>query len=379
DEFDQITWLQTEWLKVDYENRALSSLGVRVTLAHDDEDKTALIAIWEVGATGRALSFNSESSRRFQLAGGGNSYQLPTPKHQVDANGNVISEVMTSITGLDVFAELVLTDDLKGRVGSTEMEFGRNELECLRELASKIPTGKLADGKIRIERLKPEDDPTSPLYGKTDTNAISLFNGKDLNGWHVDVPEADTRPDLKPSFLVRDGKLVTAGDPRGHLITDREYANYRLEVEYRYPDKSGRCGVLVHASKPRALYNMYPQSIEVQMASDHAGDFWCIGEDITVPNMVDRRGPKDKWGITEGKARRIQNLTDDSEKPVGEWNLMTIECVGDEIKVWVNGDLVNHGSKCTASKGQIALQAEGSAVEFRNLTLTPIEKLSDGD
>ncbi len=56
---------------------------------------------------------------------------------------------------------------------------------------------------------------------------------------------------------------------------------------------------------------------------------------------------------------------------------MVIECVGDEIKVWVNDELVNHGSKCTATKGQIALQAEGSEVEFRKLELTPIDKLSE--
>jgi hypothetical protein len=33
--------------------------------------------------------------------------------------------------------------------------------------------------------------------------------------------------------------------------------------------------------------------------------------------------------------------------------------------------MVNHGSNCTAEKGQIALQAEGSEVEFRKLLLTP--------
>ena len=43
----------------------------------------------------------------------------------------------------------------------------------------------------------------------------------------------------------------------------------------------------------------------------------------------------------------------------------------------LNGDLVNHGTKCTATKGQIALQAEGSEVEFRKLSLTTIEKLTD--
>lgn len=210
-----------------------------------------------------------------------------------------------------------------------------------------------------------------------DEKTISLFNGKDLTGWHVDVPEADDNPEIKPTFIVRDGNLVSLGSPNGHLITDKEYQNYRLHVEYRFSAQPGNCGVLVHASTPRALYKMFPQSIECQMNHEHAGDFWCICEDITVPDMVKRRGPEKDWGTTEGKARRILNLTDGAEKPVGDWNTMVIECVGDEVKIWVNGDLVNHGSKCTATKGNIALQAEGSEVEFRKLELTPIEKLSD--
>ncbi len=205
----------------------------------------------------------------------------------------------------------------------------------------------------------------------------SLFNGKDLSGWHVDVPHRDKHPDAKPTFVVRKGMLVSLGNPQGHLITDREFQDFRLQVEYRFAAKPGNCGVLVHASTPRALYKMFPKSIEVQMNHTHAGDFWCIVQDITVPDMIKRRGPKEKWGITEGKARRILNLTDGSEKPVGEWNRMTIECLGDQVKVWVNGDLVNHGTACTASKGQIALQAEGSEVEFRKLELTGIDQLSD--
>ena len=54
---------------------------------------------------------------------------------------------------------------------------------------------------------------------------------------------------------------------------------------------------------------------------------------------------------------------------------MIIECLNDGIMVWVNSDLVNHGSDCTASQGQIAIQAEGSEVEFKKLLLTPIKKL----
>jgi hypothetical protein len=85
--------------------------------------------------------------------------------------------------------------------------------------------------------------------------------------------------------------------------------------------------------------------------------------------METRRGPKDKWGVDGDRSRRIKNLTDDSEKPKGEWNTMVIECRGSTITIHVNGTLVNQGSGCTASRGQIALQAEGAACEFRRIEL----------
>ncbi|MCK4563448.1 MAG: DUF1080 domain-containing protein, partial [Verrucomicrobia bacterium] len=87
-----------------------------------------------------------------------------------------------------------------------------------------------------------------------------LFNGKDLQGWHVDVPKMDKDPNLKSPFIVRDGLLVSLGTPKGHLISDAVYQNYRLEVQYRFSAKPGNCGVLVHASTPRALYGMFPKS-----------------------------------------------------------------------------------------------------------------------
>jgi hypothetical protein len=224
--------------------------------------------------------------------------------------------------------------------------------------------------KVFWQRLYDKHEVLSP-------HTRSLFNGKDLTGWKVDVPHLDEHPDGMVPFVARDGMLVSLGSPGGHLVHDEVNQNYRLEVEYRFAGKPGNCGVLVHSSKPRALYKMFPKSIEVQMYHKNAGDFWCIVEDITVPNMVKRRGAEKNWGITEGKARRILNLTDGSEKEPGEWNRMVIECLGAEVKVWVNGDFVNHGSKCTAQKGKIAIQAEGSEVEFRKLDLTPINALTD--
>ncbi len=205
----------------------------------------------------------------------------------------------------------------------------------------------------------------TPSFSQT----TPLFDGKSLDGWYMDVPDLEKDSSLRIPFVVRDGMLVSLGTPQGHLITDKEFENYRLEVEYRFPGEPGNCGVLVHASSPRALYDMFPKSIEVQMMHQNAGDFWCIQEDIKVPDMEKRRGPKENWGVTEGKERRVRNLTDDSEKPLGEWNHMVIECKADSITVWVNGDLVNQGHGATAQKGKIALQAEGAEVEFRKVDI----------
>ena len=53
---------------------------------------------------------------------------------------------------------------------------------------------------------------------------------------------------------------------------------------------------------------------------------------------------------------------------------MSIECMENEVKVWVNGDLVNHGFDCTAKSGKLSIQAEGSEVEFRKFELKKLKK-----
>jgi hypothetical protein len=206
------------------------------------------------------------------------------------------------------------------------------------------------------------------------TAVVALFNGHDLSNWEADVPEHDKNPDIRPSFIIRNGLLVSLGTPEGHLVTKQQYRDYRLESVYRFTGKPGNCGLLVHASRPRALYAMFPQSIEVQMNSGDAGDFWVIQENIEVLDMEKRRprAPGEKWGGAEGDARRILNLTDGSEKPLGEWNTMVVEVRGRTITVWVNGDLVNNGINASVDHGKIAVQAEGAEVEFRKVEIGPL-------
>jgi hypothetical protein len=222
----------------------------------------------------------------------------------------------------------------------------------------------------------------SLVYSCKETNASSsqfhsLINGKDLTGWHIDVPEMDTNKTARNPFIIRNGLLVSLGTPGGHLITNDTFENYQVDIEYRFAGVPGNCGALVHVSKPRRLYGMFPQSIECQMMHDNAGDFWCIGENIIVPDMEKRRGPKENWGVDGDKNRRIPNLTDSTEHKVGEWNHFIIECLGNEVKVWLNDTLVNYGYDATARRGQFAIQSEGSEVEFRKIVLQPIVKFSN--
>ena len=130
----------------------------------------------------------------------------------------------------------------------------------------------------------------------------------------------------------------------------------------------------MHASKPRALYKMFPQSIEVQMMSGDAGDFWVIQEDIEVKDMEKRRPRKE--GREVGRRRRRRSPDPEPHRRLGEapreWNTMVVEARGRTLRVWINGDLVNEGENATASEGRIALQAEGTEVEFRRVDLMPL-------
>lgn len=197
---------------------------------------------------------------------------------------------------------------------------------------------------------------------------IPLFNGKDLTGWKHYLWDSkakaeDTTTPMSAVWSVKDGILICQGRPTGYIRTEKEYENYRLEVEWRWPagTTGGNNGVLVHTTTPNAL-GQWPKSIEVQLAKDNAGDFWVIGTTLEVTDVEKRR-----------QGRRHLNLTDGSEKPVGEWNKMVIEAVGDEIKVWVNGDFVNHATNVSQTRGAISLQSEGAAAEFKSVVLTPLK------
>jgi hypothetical protein len=196
-----------------------------------------------------------------------------------------------------------------------------------------------------------------------------LFNGKDLTGWTYylwdrQAKKQDTTTPMSAVWSVKDGILICQGKPAGYIRTVDEYENYRLTLEWQWPagTSGGNSGVLVHTTTPNAL-GAWPKSIEVQLFKDNAGDLWVIGTTLDVPD-ADKRV----------KGRRHLNLTDGSEKPIGQWNKMEIVAKGNELTVHVNGDLVNHATNCSVQRGAISLQSEGAVVHFRNIYLTPLDE-----
>ena len=187
----------------------------------------------------------------------------------------------------------------------------------------------------------------------------ALFNGKDFSGWSFD--NIDPKVEAGTVWSVRDGILVCQGRPPGVIRSDKEFSNYELNLEWRWaPDtKPENSGVLIHASTPREAF-VWPKSIEVQLAAGHAGDFWMIGEKVTVAG-------------SEAQGRRWVKKAASAEKPPGEWNRMRIRCEGAKVTVWVNGTLMNEGTGLSATRGAICLQCEGGEIHFRKIALTPIE------
>ncbi|HUE72310.1 MAG TPA: DUF1080 domain-containing protein [Pirellulaceae bacterium] len=197
-------------------------------------------------------------------------------------------------------------------------------------------------------------------FAQEESDATSLFNGKDLSGWTwVSSKEGVKAEEV---WSVKDGVLSCTGKPPGYLRTEKDdYANYVLELEWRFPKGSagGNSGVLLHTSTPGEI-GIWPKSLEAQLFHENAGDIWVIGETCEIENAAERV-----------KGRRHLNTSDGDEKPIGEWNQFRILCKQDAITLFVNGKEVNHVTKCSATKGAICLQSEGAPIEFRNIRLRP--------
>jgi hypothetical protein len=200
---------------------------------------------------------------------------------------------------------------------------------------------------------------TGPGAAEEKAGVTRLFNGKDFTGWRKFVdPKSGADPDK--IWQVKGGEIVCEGSVNGYLITEKEYGDFELRLQWRWGDKvtsQRNSGVFVWVSGPDKIW---PRAVEAQLFINHAGDIWLVdGFKLDVDSA--RRDPR--------TPNHFLRTKDKVEKEVGQWNQYEITCKGDTLKLVVNGQLVNEGRGAERTRGKVLLQSEGAEIHFRNIEL----------
>ena len=192
------------------------------------------------------------------------------------------------------------------------------------------------------------------------SETLSLFNGKDLEGWSFvvdgDVPAADV-------FSVEEGQILISGTPFGYMYTDAVYEDYDLEVEYAWVGKGTNSGIFLLIDETSCPF---PRCVECNLQAGNAGTYVLLGGAGALEYVAPEDGVMPKFP-------KIVKREASSEKPDGEWNLARVEVRGGQVTSWINGVLQNQCTALTAS-GHIGLQSEGGPLKVRAVRLTPVAR-----
>jgi hypothetical protein len=189
-----------------------------------------------------------------------------------------------------------------------------------------------------------------------ETGFVPLFDGESLAGW---TPIGE-----KPgNWRVESGILVTKGDGKGWLSTNRSFRDFVLKLEYR-TGPSGNSGVLI-----RAPHKGDPSfdGMEVQILDDEAPAYRELRPSQYTGSI---------YGVLPSKRGQV--------RPPGEWNSLLIRAEGPRITVELNGVVVVDGDVSTRpdvlarhpgvrrTAGFLGLQSHSEPVQFRNIRIMEI-------
>lgn len=189
---------------------------------------------------------------------------------------------------------------------------------------------------------------------------IKLFNGKDLSNWNFVVDKNSVPADQV--YSVKDGVIHIVGNPFGYMYTKDKYSNYKIHVEWRWPngEEKANSGIFLLIEEPK---NPFPNGIECQLCAGKVGDFVLLGGS-------DLAEFQNKPGTKRPAFPVVNRKVADVEKEAGEWNEANIYVKEGVITVYINGIYQNTGTN-QIKEGYIGLQSEGKEIEFRNVTVTP--------
>ncbi len=198
---------------------------------------------------------------------------------------------------------------------------------------------------------------------------VSLFDGKSLNGWH-----SWQEGKLLPQWKVEDGAIVLTEKGGKDLVTDKEYGDFILELEWKISE-GGNSGIIFHVLEDKKYRASYSTGPEIQILDN------------------ERNSDSNKGTNGNHKAGSLYDMIPASDhtavKPAGEWNKAKLVIKKGKGESWLNGkkvvsfpstgpefDKLVANSKFkdwdgfgVPQKGKIALQDHGNKVSFRNIRI----------
>ena len=247
--------------------------------------------------------------------------------------------------------------------------------------------------------------PPSPTQQKkADGEWVSLFNGKNLDGWTVKIAGREPGDNYLDTFRVEDGVIKVSydrykqfGGKFGHLFYKDKFSHYDLRLEYRFVGEQAEgapgwalrnSGVMFHSQSPRSMRKdqQFPASIEFQFLGGlgrgerptgnmcSPGTNVVMGGKLITRHCVDSKSKTfhgDQWVSAElqvrgsGKVKHLINgaVVMEYEQP----QLDPKDKDGAALLKAAKGKLL-------LEEGYIALQAESHPCEFRNIELRVLKK-----
>lgn len=244
------------------------------------------------------------------------------------------------------------------------------------------------------------------ITGKSDNTVtaddgfVSIFNGKNFDGWFIMLRKNDD-PELKNKvFAVEDGMVhvfkgvpagfdsdAEPGDRRtfGAMFTDKKYSNYIFRFEYKWGKKSVNCpqqlnlndGCFYHVSDAK----IWPKAIEYQLQYNHISNKNNTGAVLRGGNNYTVYGAGSESNNflppSEGGKAILGRLKGFSPKPIAVdperalgWNQCEIIVMGKQYAIHkLNGEVVNVITDISVGEGRIGLQAEFAEIYYRNMEI----------
>ena len=195
---------------------------------------------------------------------------------------------------------------------------------------------------------------------QTDAEFVPLFDGKTLSGWRLVGKTGE-------GYGVKDGVIHCARGGGGNLLSDKEYADFILRLEFKLETGSNN-GVGIRAPLEGDATFL---GMEIQILDDNA------------PQYADLRPAQYCGSIYDVVPARRGAL-----KKAGEWNEEEITCVGRQVKVRLNGQVIvdanlnditdpkilaNHPGVLRQT-GRIGFLGHNEYVEFRNIRIKELPR-----